>query len=124
MEKLDHNKVIVRTALELIEAHRASGNQDAIYGNKLERADYILDTLQDKVVDFIYALLDADNHGEMLCYPMPAQNEPNPAAKKYYSELDNTLKKLSHEVTRAKKQAEFNRVADDFKQWTKQFIGE
>lgn len=91
MEKLDHNKVIARAALKLIKAHRESDQKDMLYTSALDRADYILEDLQDEVVDLVYALLDADNFGALInSLPVTDKSE----VKAYYNNLDAAIQNL------------------------------
>jgi len=105
---------IAFAALALIKKHRKLNGD--IY-DKIARADYILEDLQDEVVNLVYEILSADDYGQCLA-SLPIEN--NKTAKDYYLKLENTMNNLPQAI----KQAEFDRVTEDFNNWTKNFLGE
>lgn len=118
---INYNKVIAQAALKLIKRHREINGD--IY-DAVKKAEYIFEDLQDEVADLVCAILEADDNGEVLTdLPIGKYSKVNADAKQYYSGLDQTIQNLPEAIKRAYNQAEFNRVAADFKKWADSIVG-
>lgn len=118
---INYNKVIAQAALKLIKRHRELNGD--IY-DAATKADYIFEDLQDEVSDLVCAILAADDYGAVLTdLPLGNYTKINADAKQHYSSVDETIQNLPTAIQRAYKQAEFDRVAADFKKWADSIVG-